>query len=1058
MRPWTRRILLALAILIAVVLIVTQVVLWTDYPRRRVLALVQQQLGLRVEAASMSTSWLGNTTLHDVKLSLPLAEESFFEIPTMRIEHTALIPLALTRQFELDALTLEKPTLIVRRDQAGRWNAQDVIELLAKATTGKPEPGTKEKPPKLPRLRLADGTIRVIEFDGRSATIAPLNVSGYRDGPLVYRYDAIVAEQLKVVGLVAPGEGWKHELNINAKPAAWIAPWLGHAPDPLLLNGQWTGVINRGALVGRLIVEEGKYEAYTARGRVAVQVGTSDAAGSGGGTSDGGSDSRSAAGASEAVILSPQDLIITTPSAAAPTVQIASGNVRIEGWTINLDQLRLTGLGGQAQVDGSANLASRSAELSAQWLDVTTPGPTLQNGHLALTIKEPFPGRPEVDATLTTRGRTPRGDWEGEIHLTGHSLEPAVRKSALAGNIASRPATSSVPDAGLPDRTSAHRASADRALPDMDWVATLSRATWDGKTDLNLQNFTLRLAQRDNLLRLADVDWPGHQVAAQGQYNFTDKNWSLRFDGRDTLKTSFDFNVRAEGDAHFYRLQQLTLRAREAELKIHGTFDRRRPEPVSLTVYLTHLPESLLPEGPDAPPLRGLLIAEAQLKGTTEPVLLNLTGSLRGRKLVAFERNLGDIQGDLTGRITGDPDGLAGEFTVKDCTLLGGKWHAHGVWPARVEEGGPWTVDGGQSSSARSTVYRPPSAPTNAPLRITVGVKNLAMKEIGELLKTKDVTGVANGSFVLDVPLPLRRREDIAMRGDFTADNVSTAHLPHNALSAQRIAGDFSLRNGVFRADPITLHKEEGGAKGTATVSIQTTLARLKNPDINLIAEAWPVRLSETGSAAIWAQTLLSIAPVSASAAKDATRGVAPHVTPGAPMGATGPMTIRAKFATTAQGEQQAISELIVEGKLDGRRGVFETITLDALGGHAQGRAALNADAPNQTNATLSWTGIRGERLADFFPALEGLTGSYAGALAIGPASSPRAVEPLRVTLGIDPDGEKNGGSDGVGSDGVKAKATNNSVTPRFRTIALGPARLSAFLNLNDRFALERLV
>ena len=123
MKRWLRRILFAVLVLIGLALVVTQVILWTDYPRRIVLSLVQRELGLRVEAASMSPGWLGNTTLHDVKLSLPLADASFFDVPEMRVEHTALLPLAATRKFELDAVELHRPNLVVRRDQHGRWGA-----------------------------------------------------------------------------------------------------------------------------------------------------------------------------------------------------------------------------------------------------------------------------------------------------------------------------------------------------------------------------------------------------------------------------------------------------------------------------------------------------------------------------------------------------------------------------------------------------------------------------------------------------------------------------------------------------------------------------------------------------------------------------------------------------------------------------------------------------------------------------------------------------------------------------------------------------------------------
>src|SRR5437763_701229 len=136
MRRWIRRILLGLLLVILLVIATTQVVLLSDYPRRLVVGLVQRQLGLRVQATALSTGWFGHTTLRDVKLSLPLAEESFLEVPRMEVTHTWLAKLALTQNFELEGLSLQEPKLVVRQDSAGHWNIQDVVELVARATAG----------------------------------------------------------------------------------------------------------------------------------------------------------------------------------------------------------------------------------------------------------------------------------------------------------------------------------------------------------------------------------------------------------------------------------------------------------------------------------------------------------------------------------------------------------------------------------------------------------------------------------------------------------------------------------------------------------------------------------------------------------------------------------------------------------------------------------------------------------------------------------------------------------------------------------------------------------
>ena len=352
MKRWSLRILLALLIVIVLAIAITQVVLWTDYPRTLVLKLVQQQLGLRVEAKSLSTGWFGSTTLRDVKVSLPLADESFLSMPTMEVDHTALIPLMLTQKFDLDGIELRKPNLIVRRDANGRWNLQDVAELVAKATAGQPQPGTKKKPPKLPRLRLTDGTVTVIEHNGAKAVIEPLTVSGDPQGPLVYKYDAEVPKRLKAIGQVAPGEDFKHEVELFAEPGDWLKPWMTEPPAPLVAKAQWAGVINDGRVIGRLTILEGtKYEKFAAQGRVVVQAGRGAQA-----------------------IINPQDLVITTEIPAVPKVQLASGALEINGWALHARQVRVAALGGSAQLDGSGDISAKTGDFRAEWLELPAPG------------------------------------------------------------------------------------------------------------------------------------------------------------------------------------------------------------------------------------------------------------------------------------------------------------------------------------------------------------------------------------------------------------------------------------------------------------------------------------------------------------------------------------------------------------------------------------------------------------------------------------------------------------------------------------------------------------
>src|SRR5688500_10611289 len=90
-RRWLRRTILAMLLVLVLSIGAGQVILWSDFPRGLVVTTLERQLGLRIEARSLSTGWFGRTTLRDVTAALPLSDEIFFTVPNMRVAHTSLV-------------------------------------------------------------------------------------------------------------------------------------------------------------------------------------------------------------------------------------------------------------------------------------------------------------------------------------------------------------------------------------------------------------------------------------------------------------------------------------------------------------------------------------------------------------------------------------------------------------------------------------------------------------------------------------------------------------------------------------------------------------------------------------------------------------------------------------------------------------------------------------------------------------------------------------------------------------------------------------------------------
>jgi hypothetical protein len=315
MRRWSLRILIALAALLILVIVVTQIVLSaTNIPDRIVLAEVQKQLGLRMTAKSVNTGWFGTTVLKDVTLSLPLAENSLLATPQMRVKHTWLPMILLTQDAVLDLIELDDAQLVVTQDAAGRWNLQDLIELLAR-TGGKQQAAntsSKRAGPKLPGVMLHNGTVTVTDKAGRVAKLNPVEFSGLPEGLLVWRYDATVGQgqtpTIKAVGKLSPGFEWAHQVEFDVNGASpLLEPWVGKLADPLNVAGTWEGELKDGMAVGRLTLTKAQAMGGDMSGVVRARAG--------GGTAR----------------VEPEKLTIKTSQKLLPELQVRSGAIEFDG-------------------------------------------------------------------------------------------------------------------------------------------------------------------------------------------------------------------------------------------------------------------------------------------------------------------------------------------------------------------------------------------------------------------------------------------------------------------------------------------------------------------------------------------------------------------------------------------------------------------------------------------------------------------------------------------------------------------------------------------------------
>jgi len=132
-----------------------------------------------------------------------------------------ILGLLITRSFKVESIGIDHPSVLVRQMADGRWNVQEVVELIRRASGGKAadEPASLQPKgvPQLPAVTISEATIRLVDRAGREATLGPLTVRGAPDGPLVWKFDAATPDRMHVAGEIAPGGDWSHRATVSVR-------------------------------------------------------------------------------------------------------------------------------------------------------------------------------------------------------------------------------------------------------------------------------------------------------------------------------------------------------------------------------------------------------------------------------------------------------------------------------------------------------------------------------------------------------------------------------------------------------------------------------------------------------------------------------------------------------------------------------------------------------------------------------------------------------------------------------------------------------------------------
>ena len=333
--------------------------------------------------------------------------------------------------------------------------------------------------------------------------------------------------------------------------------------------------------------------------------------------------------------------------------------------------------------------------------------------------------------------------------------------------------------------------------------------------------------------------------------------------------------------------------------------------------------------------LRGRLRGEGEVVGSVAPLQLDVNGRIFGRDLVVNGRPLGDIRAAIDGVISKDWVKLH----TQRLKLLGGDWNIDARWPSDF--------------------------PRKA-LELDVAINALSLQEVGQLMRTKELSGTAAATLAFKIPGLDRSRLQVSGK---LSVNDARFRAASQELLAQSLTARIDVRNGLARIDPIEIKQESGQITATAEFALATPMLW----QINAAAQQWPLDLAELDSSLkITGQTNVAI-DFSQRSATGPLRGSAEVITREKPLG-------------TAQ----------LAADFDGRVARVRQLSGDVFGGTFAGSATIDADALLRTVAHVDFKNIDTVQLAAFVPRLDNTTGKISGVLEVAPADDPRLARAAR--------------------------------------------------------------
>lgn len=512
-----RRGLLLLSLAAVVVAIVVQVILWSDLPRRFVVARLERDLGAHVQLGALEVGWLGRTTAREVSVRRPLDDGPLLLASRVEVTHAALLRVLLGGGLAIEAVSVEQPRIRVVEDERGVWN---VIEAFAQR--GRPngaangaDGARRAAPLALPRLAITDAEVVLAPHGRPPVTLSGVRLTGAPEGSVAWTFAGAIGDMLEFEGRLALDTSMAQHVEFSGDGLeALLGPLgVGDGMAAVGMRATWDGARTDAGVAGRLAVTRARVGDAHASGSLDVSLERG------------------------AVRLDGPDLVVDVPARGIADLRVRAGAVVVTGDRLEATRVVVETDRIRAMVDGHWDADARDGAATATWETARPLWSADAHGRLDVSVAAPSVGPMFLTAAVQAAGR--RADASFELNAEVSASGPDVR--TLAGAV------------------------------------TINTARWrEGDRTIAVADVRAGLAADWPMIRLDTIEGPEVDAAVRAAYDAASGQWSIVGSIRDYPVVAGDetvpvsLTIDARGDHERADVERLTASTPYGTARVEG--------------------------------------------------------------------------------------------------------------------------------------------------------------------------------------------------------------------------------------------------------------------------------------------------------------------------------------------------------------------------------------------------------------------------------------------------------------------------------------------------------